>query len=177
MHDTDGVYERTLDLRAKRYGDSVGDLSLGTEVGSFVGCRAGDAVFGFPVALVAGFAPLPRFTPLAGLRFVRGLTHLRGDVMALVDVFEAVTGRAARIGHWMLVLEGRGGRVAVPVEEFLSTRVVHEPDLLPVEQTPELMRGITRATRDLWLLLDTAVVRGFIDAGTTPSRRPTNERQ
>lgn len=170
MDEKDGAYERMLELRARRYGDSATDLSLGAEVGAFVGCRAGDAVFGFPVGMVAGFAPLPRFTPIAGLRFVRGLTHLRGDVMALVDIFEAVTGRAARIGHWMLVLEGRGGRVAVPVEEFLATRVVHEPDLLPADQTPELMRGITRATRDLWLLLDTAAVRGFIDAGKAAHR-------
>ncbi len=170
MSEADAAFKAALDRRARRYGESAEVVALGEEVGAFVGCRAGDAVFGFPVGLVAGFAPLPRFTPVAGLRFVRGLTHLRGDVMALVDVFEAITGRAARIGHWMLILEGRGGRVAAPVEAFLDTRVVYQPDLLPAEQTPELMRGITRVTRDLWLLLDPAAVRGFIDAGTAGPR-------
>lgn len=170
MLETDEAFKKSLDARALRYGASVDQASSAAEVGTFVGCRAGDAIFGFPVALVAGFAPLPRFTPVSGLRFVRGLTHLRGDVMALVDVFEAVTGRMAKMGHWMLVLEGRGGRAAVPVEEFLSTRLVREPDLLPAERAPELMKGVSSATTDLWLLLEAATVRGFIDAGAAAAR-------
>lgn len=170
MLETDEKFRKSLDARALRYGASVEQANAAAEVGTFVGCRAGGAIFGFPVALVTGFAPLPRFTPVAGLRFVRGLTHLRGDVMALVDVFEAVTGRAAKMGHWMLVLEGRDGRAAVPVEEFLTTRLVREPDLLPADRAPELMRGISAATTDLWLLLEAATVKGFIDAGTSAAR-------
>lgn len=163
-------FKNTLDQRAQRYGAAASVEALSAEVGTFVGCRAGDAVFGFPVGMVAGLAALPRFTPISGLRFVRGLTHLRGDVMALVDVIEAVTGRSAKMGHWMLVLEGRGARAAAPVEEFLDTRLVREADLLPAEQAPRLMRGITSATKDLWLLLDTAAIQGFVDAGAAAAR-------
>ncbi|HBL27868.1 MAG TPA: hypothetical protein DD490_13600 [Acidobacteria bacterium] len=164
MDESDAAFQRVLAERARRYGAPVQAATTGGEVGTFVGCRVGDTVLGFPVALVAEIAPLQRFTPLAGLRFARGLTHLRGDVMALVDVFAALTGQPARQGPWMLVLEGRDGRTAVPVEEFLGARLVREPDLLPAERAPELMRGITAATQDLWLLLDTATVKGFIDA-------------
>jgi len=170
MHETDAAFQRVLAERARRYGAAVSVAAAGAEVGTFVGCRAGDAVFGFPVALVTEIAPLQCFTPLAGLRFVRGLTHLRGDVMALVDVFEALTGRPSPQGHWMLVLEGRGGRAAVPVEEFLGARLVREPDLLPAERAPELMQGITAATQDLWLLLDAAAVKSFIDKGVAVRR-------
>jgi chemotaxis signal transduction protein len=166
MSELDPLWERVLAERGERYGAAVGEADRGAEVGTFVGCRAGDVVFGVPVSLVAEFAPLQRFTPLAGLRFVRGLTHLRGDVMALVDVFEAVTGMPTRLGQWMLVLEGRSSRAAVPVDEFLATRSVHEPELLPPERAPELMRGIAAATEDLWLLLDVATVRSLIDGNT-----------
>jgi chemotaxis signal transduction protein len=169
MDETDEAFERVLDERARRYGAPVREAAVGAEVGTFVGCKAGDTVFGFPVALVTELAPLQCFTPLAGLRFVRGLTHLRGDVMALVDVFEALTGRPSPRSPWMLVLEGRGGRAAVPVEEFLGARLVREPDLLPAERAPRLMRGITAATQDLWLLLDAAAVKDFIDKGV-PAR-------
>lgn len=156
---------RVLEARSLRYGAANETEETSAEVGTFVGCRAGEAVFGVPIALVAEIAPLQRFTPVTGLRFVRGLTHLRGDVMAVVDVFEALTGRPGRIGNWMLVLECRGGRAAVPIQEFLTVRLVRESDLLAAEKAPELMRGIASATSDLWLLLEAAAVRAVLDAG------------
>jgi chemotaxis signal transduction protein len=152
-----------LEARARRYADAPPEDTSGAVVGSYAGCRIGGVVLGLPVEAVHEFAPLRHWTPLKGARDVLGVTHLRGDVMALLDLLAAVTGQPSGECGWMMVLQGRGGRAAVPVAEVLGTRVVRTADLLAKEQEPRVGTGVAAVTSDLWFLLDPDALRCVLD--------------
>jgi chemotaxis signal transduction protein len=101
---------------------------------------------------------------MGGLRHVLGIAQLRGEVLSLVDLFEALVGQRSEIGQWIVVLQGRGGRTAAPVSEVLGSRSVLEDELVPEGQVPALCPAIIGTTRDLWHLLDAAAVTAALDA-------------
>jgi chemotaxis signal transduction protein len=150
--------------RTRRFGAAAETKAAAREVGRYVGFRVQDAILGVPVAMVHEFAPLAQWVPLGGLRHVLGIAQLRGEVMALVDLLEALTGRATEIGDWIVVLQGRGGRTAAPVSEVLGTRSVHEDELVPSGQVLPLCPAVIGTTRDLWHLLDAPAVTAALDA-------------
>jgi len=159
--------ERTraqLEARTERFGAAVEARSASRELGRYVGFRVGDTILGVPVAVVHEFAPLAQWVPLAGRRNVLGIAQLRGEVMALVDLGQALLGRRSPSSEWIVVLEGRGGRTAAPVDEVLGTRGVLEDELCPAGQVPPPCPAVTGTTRDLWHLLDAAAVAAALDA-------------
>jgi chemotaxis signal transduction protein len=152
-----------LEERTRRFGAARETKSASREHGRYVGFRVHDTTLGVPVSLVNEFAPLTHWVPLRGLRHVLGVAQLRGEVMALVDLFEALTGRGAAVGDWVVVLQGRGGRTAAPVSEVLGTRTVLESELLAPGQLPPLCPAVAAVTQDLWHLLDGAAVTASLD--------------
>ena len=148
-----------LEARARRFAEVPAAEAPGELVGEYAGCRVGASVLGIPVATMHEFAPLRSFTPLRGRRGLLGVTHLRGDVMALVDLLDLLAGHPAGECGWMMVLQGSGGRCAVPVGEVLGTRRVRTTDLLPPAQAPRLGPGVAAVTSDLWFLLDPDALR------------------
>jgi chemotaxis signal transduction protein len=154
-----------LEERTRRYGAPAETKAASRELGRFVGFRVRDTILGIPVAMVHEFAPLAQWVPLGGLRHVLGIAQLRGEVMALVDLFEALAGRPSEVGDFIVVLQGRGGRTAAPVSEVLGTRSVLEEELVPAGQLPLLCPAVTGTTLDLWHLLDGAAVTAALDAG------------
>jgi len=163
----------TLEARRQRYGAAPPERTAPNVVGSFVGLRIHDVTLGLPVTLVHEFAPLKHWVPLAAGRNILGIAQLRGEVLALVDLLAALTGRASPAASWMVVVQGRGGRAAAPVAEVLGTRVVTESDLAPASQVTPLCDATTRVTRDLWHLVDAVALTAALDAGAepNPSRR------
>ena len=144
-----------LKERARRYSLKIeSPSSTVTSLGTFVGYRSGDLIFGIPSQIVHEFAALQNWTPFTGRRFLVGLTHLRGDVMSLVDLSQAVTGKPATISSWMLVIQGKGGRVAAPATEIIGIRSVEMSELLAPEQSPVESPLLMATTVDLWFLLD-----------------------
>lgn len=143
-----------LQQRALRYGKPLDTRSTNPALGTFVGCRIGEIHLGLPSEMVHEFAPLSHYTPFRGRKSLVGLTHLRGDVMSLLDLLEAVTGNATGKCQWMVVLQGLGGRVAAPVNSILGIRIVEMAELLPQDQNPIASPLVMAATNDLWFLLD-----------------------
>ncbi len=156
-----------LEARTKRYG-AAPTQATARDVGTYAGCRLGDLVLGLPVAVVHEFAPLERWTHLKGHPHLLGVTQLRGEVMAFVDLLAALSGRMTGDAEWMAILQGRGGRAAVPVTEVLGTRMVTTADLLPAEQAPTVGPGVAATTSDLWFLLDPAAVGAALDMPDAP---------
>ena len=152
-----------LEARARRYADAPPEDVAGSVVGSYAGCRIGTLVLGIPVDAVHEFAPLRHWTPLQTTGGILGVTHLRGDVMALVDLLATLTGQPSGECAWMMVLQGSGGRAAVPVAEVLGTRVVRSVDVLGPGQAPRIGAGIAAVTTDLWFLLDPDALRLALD--------------
>ena len=159
----DEAVRRILESRARRFADAPVEEITGELVGEYAGCRVGNAILGIPVSVVHEFSPLRSWTPLRGRPGLLGVTHLRGDVMSLVDLLATLTSNASGECGWMMVLQGSGGRSAVPVAEVLGTRRVHATDLLPPEQAPKLGTGVAAVTSDLWFLLDPDAVRFALD--------------
>ena len=154
-----------LEARARRYADAPPEDGGGALVGSYAGCRIGALVLGIPVDAVHEFAPLRHWTPLKAAGVILGVTHLRGDVMALVDLLASITGQPSGDCSWMMVLQGSGGRAAVPVAEVLGTRVVRSVDVLDSGQAPRIGAGVAAVTTDLWFLLDPDALRLALDGG------------
>jgi chemotaxis signal transduction protein len=168
----DDKTQERLAERTRRYGAAVETKATSREHGRYVGFRVRETVLGVPVAMVSEFAALEHWVPLGGQSHVLGVAQLRGEVMALVDLFEALTGSASEIGDWLVVLQGRGGRTAAPVSEVLGTRSVLESDLVPRDQVPPLCPAVTAATSDLWHLLDGAALAAALDAGVKAASGP-----
>lgn len=144
-----------LQARTRRYAAKpdearTEEITLGT----FVGYRVGELTFGLPSTIVHEFAALHQWTPFEGKEFLIGITHLRGDVMSLIDLLKAVTGKPSPACQWMVVLQGRGGRVAAPAGEIIGIRQIEMKELLPPEQCPISSPLIMATTGDLWLVLD-----------------------
>ena len=152
-----------LEARAQRYAEAPPAPDGATEVGTYTGCRVAGLVLGIPVELTHEFAPLRHWTRLQGRQGLLGVTHVRGDVMALLDVALLLAGREAGGCDWMLVLQGRGGRAAAPVAEVLGSRRVTSADLLPAEQAPVVGPGISGVTADLWFLVDPDALTAALD--------------
>lgn len=165
----DEAMRATLEERGRRYGAPVEAKAAAVDVGRYAGFRIHDAVLGVPISLVHEFAPLRHWVPLSGAAHVLGVAQLRGEVLALVDLLQALTGRPSELGEWMVVLQGRGGRTAAPVSEVLDTRTVTEADLAPQGQAVPLCAAVTRVTSDLWHLLDTEAALAAL-GGTKASK-------
>ncbi len=161
----------TLEERSRRYGAAAEVRAASKELGRYVGFRVADTVLGLPVALVHEFAPLRSWVPLGGVPHVLGVTQLRGEALALLDLLGALAGRSSGEGDWLVVLQGRGGRTAAVVTEVLGSRTVHEGELAPPGQVPPLCAGVTAVTRDLWHLLDGGAAIAALDAGSAAERR------
>lgn len=166
----DEVLRGILEARARRYAAPPLAPDNGADVGTYAGCRIGPTVLGIPVSLVHEFAPLRHWTPLRGRPGLLGVTHLRGDVMALVDLLDLLAARPSGECEWMVVVQGRGGRSAAPVSEVVGIRRVGSADLLPPEQAPSLGRGVSGVTTDLWFLVDPAALAAALD-DTAPAAR------
>lgn len=150
--------DRTLAIlqqRTRRYAAKP-DAARSEEIalGTFVGYRVGELTFGLPSSIVHEFAALHHWTPFEGKEFLIGITHLRGDVMSLIDLLKAVTGKPSPPCQWMVVLQGKGGRVAAPATEIIGIREIEMNELLPPEQCPLHSPLIMATTGDLWLVLD-----------------------
>lgn len=158
--------ERSLSIlqdRTRRYGAAVESKKIEQSIGAFVGCRIGDMQLGLPSEIVHEFAPLVHWSPFRGRRCLLGITHLRGDVMSLIDLFEALVGKPSGKCAWMAILQGRGGRVAVPVGEILGIRSVQIGEILPPEQSPFASPLIMATTVDLWFLLEEQKLQNVFD--------------
>lgn len=166
----DEATRATLEERGRRYGAPAEVKAAAADVGRYAGLRIHDAVLGVPIALVHEFAPLRQWVPLAGAAHVLGVAQLRGEVLALVDLLQALTGRPSELGEWMVVLQGRGGRTAAPVSEVLDSRTVTEADLAPPGQVAPLCPAVKFVTSDLWHLLDAEAARAALDGGTSDSK-------
>lgn len=142
--------ERTRRYAARVASQAEDEITLGT----FVGFRLGELTFGLPSAIVHEFASLTQWTPFAGKEFLIGVTHLRGDVMSLIDLLKSVTGRPSPSCSWMVVMQGPGGRVAAPAGEMIGIRQIAMKELLTPEQCPVFSPLLMATTVDLWLLLD-----------------------
>lgn len=150
--------ERTLTIlreRARRYATKPeANLEDRVTAGTFVGFRVGELTLGLPSSVVHEFAALSHWTPFEGARFLIGITHLRGDVMSLIDLLKAVSGKPSPVCSWMVVLQGKGGRVAAPAGEIIGIRQVEMGDLLPPGQSPVASSLLMATTLDLWCLID-----------------------
>jgi Chemotaxis signal transduction protein len=142
-----------LKKRAQRYAPPLEEKKQDILVGIFVGCRIGEIQFALPSAVVVECAPLAHWTPFFGHKHLLGITHLRGDVMSLIDLSEAVTGKPSGQCNSMAVIQAPHGRFAVPVSEVLGMRNVEKNDLIPQEQWPLTSDLIFGATRDFWFLV------------------------
>lgn len=140
--------------RARRYGKPIETRTPDTSLGTFVGYRVGEVQLALPSHIVHEFALLTHWTPFGGRKHLIGLTHVRGDVMALIDLMETITGRASGKCPWMVVMQGRGGRIAAPVSNILGIRNVEVGELLPQDQSPISSPLVMATTNDLWFLLD-----------------------
>jgi len=146
--------EALLKKRAERYARPPEQKKEDTSIGTFLGCGIGNIRIGIPSEMVLECSALTHWTPFSGRKYLLGLTHLRGDVMSLIDLLEAVAGHPSGKCLNMAVLQGSGGRFAVPIQEVLGLRVVEMGELLLQEQTPINSPLIFAATRDLWFLLN-----------------------
>jgi len=142
-----------LKKRAQRYAPPLEEKKQDILVGVFVGCRIGDIQFGLPSEAIVECAPLIHWTPFFGHKYLLGITHLRGDVMSLLDLSEAVTGKPSGDCGNMAVIQAPDGRFAVPVAEVLGMRNVENNDLTPEEELTLKSDLIFAATRDFWFLL------------------------
>jgi chemotaxis signal transduction protein len=156
--------------RSRRVAQPATAKSASREVGRFVGFRVQDTLFGVPVSMVHEFARLTHWVPLAGAPHVLGVAQLRGEAIALVDLLGALTGRPCEIGDWIVVLQGRGGRVAAPVSEVRETRLVLESDLAPRDQLSAPSPAATAVTNDLWWLLEGPALGAALDPEAAAGR-------
>lgn len=153
-----------LQERTHRYGAAIETKKSQAEFGTFVGFRIREFIVGIPAQLVHEFAPLTSWTPFAGLAYLIGITHLRGDVMALMDLLKAITGRPSEQCSWMIVLQGKGGRVAAAVSEILGIRTIGMENLLEPEQSPIHSPLVLATTSDFWFLLDEQKLGGVFES-------------
>jgi len=142
-----------LKKRAQRYAPPAEEKKAAVLIGNFVGCRVGEIQFAIPSSIVVECAPLLHVTPFAGRKHLIGITHLRGDVMALIDLLEATSGRPSGKCANIAIIQAPAGRFAIPVSEVLGMRNIHEDELLPAGQIPVVSPLIKGATKDLWFLV------------------------
>src|SRR5262245_31756667 len=102
----DDRMEAILSRRAPRYAATPEEKSVDTSIGMYVGGRIRGLSIGLPAELVLECASLTHWTPFPGRRHLLGITHLRGDVMALMDLMDALTGNASGSCSSMAVLNG-----------------------------------------------------------------------
>jgi purine-binding chemotaxis protein CheW len=131
---------------------------------TWVAFRLGGQVFALPVHYVHEVAPLGEVTRVVDAPFpVRGVTSLRGQVLALVDLRaslgmgEQVLGTATQI----MVAESEGRRIGLLVDRVLN---VHRLAMSKVEEVPQVgetlaaagrwLKGIYPGDRDSILMLD-----------------------
>jgi chemotaxis signal transduction protein len=143
-----------LKARAQRYAPPLKEKKPDILVGIFVGCRIGKLQFALPSEIVIECAPLLHWTPFFGHKYLLGITHLRGDVMSLIDLCEAVTGKPSGECNNMAIIQAPNGRFAVPITEVLGMRNVEKGDLIPQEELPLTSELIFGATRDFWYLVE-----------------------
>jgi chemotaxis signal transduction protein len=153
-----------LQERSRRYGIPIATKKSDTTLGAFVGYLAGEIQIGLPSEMVHEFAPLTHWTPFRGSKFLLGITHLRGDVMGLMDLLQALTGRASGDCHWMVVIQCKGGRVAIPVHGIIGIRSVEMGELLNVDESPLSSPLVMATTRDLWFLLDEQKIQSVMES-------------
>jgi purine-binding chemotaxis protein CheW len=116
---------------------------------------AGTRRFGIPVEGLREIVPMPDVTPLPGLPpWMLGLAHLRGEIMAVLDL-GVLFGEGGVRGGAMAVVEGKGGLLGLSVATVLGFRDVHEDDLSGALHA-DTSRPVRAVTKDLVMLIDIA---------------------
>lgn len=91
--------------------------------------------FALPAGRVDGVAPARRVTRLPGAPpFVLGLSHHRGDVVAVLDAARLLgaPGEAAREGGFLVLLRDEGARFALAVDGVAGVETVAGEEVRPV---------------------------------------------
>ncbi|MDI1446059.1 chemotaxis protein CheW [Polyangium sp. 6x1] len=152
-HESDAAREEIFRRRAERLAQAASDDGPRRLAARVALVGAGAQRLGIPVEVLREIVPIPEITALPGLpRWLLGITHVRGEIVGVVDLASILGAGGERAGA-MAVVEGAGGPLGLAVESVLGFRDIHE-DELSAQMKADSHRPIQAMTKDLVAIID-----------------------
>ena len=156
-----------LDRRARELAVPLESEADETEAIEILTFRMGDELYAVATKLVLELTRVTTLTQVPDCPpFVRGITNLRGDVLAIIDLCSlfAVPGTPPVSGEddqpWMLVLGDDRAEFGIVIDEAVEVRAINTSDIFPTPVSlPSVQRDLLRGvTEDAMLVLDGAAL-------------------
>jgi purine-binding chemotaxis protein CheW len=149
--------EQTIfEKRAQELARSTDTSSYRQSVWAGAVVLIGGERYGFPVSIVSRVVKCPKITKLPRTpSHMWGVVALRGQVLSVVDVAALLGARASVAGSLLLIIEGSGGLIGVPIETLVGLRTVFADEISTVLMPGTDERGLVISrTKDFVSLLD-----------------------
>ncbi|MDI1479333.1 chemotaxis protein CheW [Polyangium sp. y55x31] len=152
-HENDASREEILKRRAERLAATASDDGPRRIAARVALVGAGAQRLGIPVEVLREIVPMPEITTLPGLpRWLVGITHVRGEIVGVVDL-ASILGAGGERASAMAVVEGARGPLGLSVESVLGFRDIYE-DELSSQMKSDSHRPVQAMTKDLVAIID-----------------------
>lgn len=151
-----------LDQRARELAVPLATVADATESIEILTFRMGGELYALETAFILELTRVTTLTKVPDCpAFVRGITNLRGDVLAIVDLctlFQVAEGADER--PWMLVLGDERAEFGIVIDHAVEVCTINTRDIFPTSVSlsnvqRELLRGVTEQAM---LVLDGAAL-------------------
>jgi chemotaxis signal transduction protein len=148
--------EDILDIRARRLALRGQELQMREQLDEVVIVALGRERFGFSSRALREIRPLETLVEIPGMPgHCLGLTHLRGELICVVDIKGMLGLQAGSGGSQIVVLDGEHGPLAITVDRLVGFRVLRQDDVAEGQRGQRTHPLVWGVTPDLVSLVDT----------------------